>query len=161
YDTDTLPLVLRALDAIGIYDYPANGPTFSADEQGALRALGLWAEGRVQADAARRIGRMLFRALTTDTEGAAALRAARALAAYEGRPLDYRLRFPAAAFDLAALPWELLWDEAGPLLLNQSRLSSCARYLDLPQALPPLIAPGQALRILAVTPHADLDADLR
>jgi len=75
--------------------------------------------------------------------------------------VSYLLRFPPEAALLAALPWELLWDSHGPLLLSRGALASCVRYLDLDQALPPPLPPGQTVRILAVGPHAGIPASIR
>jgi hypothetical protein len=165
-----LPLALRALDVLQDPAYPhawnaeqARHFGFDAAERARLAALNLWAaEGRVRPDAPRRLGRLLFRALTMDPAGAQALGTVRDHAAALGRPLALELCFPPGTAALAALPWELLWDEGpAPLLLAGGGLGGVARRLDLPQALPPPRAATGPLRILAVSPQAGIAPELR
>src|SRR5690242_9581288 len=70
YDPAALALVVKALDALQYPGHPGDGPQFSAEEQGALAALGLWRDGRVPADASRKIGMALYDALGPDGRGA-------------------------------------------------------------------------------------------
>ncbi len=165
-----LALVLRALDALQDPAYPTAWNddqeqrfAFNEAERARLAALGLWeAAERVPADAPRRVGRRLFHALTADPAGARALATLRDHAAALGQPLRLELCFPPEATDLAALPWELLWDEGPlPLLLAHSSVGSIARRLDLPQALPPPRRSAGPLRILAVSPRAGIGPELR
>ncbi|WP_161569296.1 CHAT domain-containing protein [Candidatus Oscillochloris fontis] len=164
-----LGLVLRALDALQDPAYPTawtvqqqESFSFSADERERLNKLGLWAGGRVAPDASERVGRRLFRALTLDQAGATALATIRDHVAALGRTLGLELCFPPTAVELAALPWELLWD-AGPtpLLLSRGASATCVRRLDLPEALPPPRAPHGALRILAISPASGISEELR
>jgi CHAT domain-containing protein len=61
---------------------------------------------------------------------------------------------------LAALPWELLWDDRQPILLSRAKRASCIRYIDLAQALPPVPTVGQKLRLLAVCPKKGIPDEL-
>lgn len=167
---DVLALVLRALDVLQDPAYPqawnadqARHFSFTAAEQSRLAALDLWSDAeRVPADAPRRVGRRLFHALTADSVAAQALATVRDHAMALGRPLALELCFPPTATALAALPWELLWDEGPlPLLLGAGVIGGIARRLDLPQALPPTRRASGPLRILAISPQAGIAAELR
>lgn len=166
---DDLALVLRALDMLQDPDYPLARTTqqarqFALDEAECARlaALDLLAEGRVAADAPRRLGRRLYAALTADQAGRAALAAARDHALATGAPLQLTFGFPPGATRLAALPWELLWDEGvAPLLLGRGLAGSLTRRLDLAQALPPPRQVRGPLRILAISPMAGIGPELR
>jgi hypothetical protein len=171
YQGDDLALVISALDVLQYPNYPNPATTwqrqrftFSAAEQERLRALGLWDgdAARVRADAHQCVGQALYRALGDDGAGARALDTVRNHAAANGQPLALRLRFPSEAVELAALPWELLWD-AGPVpvLLSRGQLAACTRHLDLPEALPPPRPHAGPVQILAVAPHADIPPDVR
>jgi CHAT domain-containing protein len=59
------------------------------------------------------------------------------------------------------LPWELLWDAHGALLLISRQLAACVRYLDLDQALPPPAPSGSVLRILTIAPTAGIPVQMR
>lgn len=165
-----LALVLRALDVLQDPAYPhawnvdqGGHFSFSAVERARLAALGLWsADNRVRPDAPRRLGRRLFNALTMDPAGAQALGTARDHAVALGRSLALELCFPPGAAALAALPWELLWDDGpAPLLLARGAPGGLVRRLDLPAALPPPRAGSGPLRILAVSPLAGISPELR
>jgi DNA-binding NtrC family response regulator len=147
-----LPLILRALDAIQWPSHPALGPRFSDDEQTTLARLQLWDAGQVVADIDRRVGQLLYQAIVADPAARSALYHIRNTAIHKRQPLTFTLRFQPDAITMAALPWELLWDEQQPLLLSGSKLSSCIRYLDVPQAVPPAPIMGRKLRLLAVCP---------
>lgn len=163
-------LMLRALDAQQDPDYPSALTAaqqqlfaFSDNERAALARLGLWHdEGRVRRDAPRRVGRLLFAALTADARGAQAMGTLRDHATALGRPLAFNLCFSPEAAALAALPWELLWGEgATPLLLSGGAMARCTRHLSLPAALPPPHTSAGPLRILAIAPHAGIGPELR
>jgi hypothetical protein len=162
YDAATLPVVIKALDAL---QYGRDFAAERLDEQdrAQLAALGLWANDKLVADIQKRVGRAIYAALVADPEGNTALRTVRDYATAEGKPLSFLLRVPPDAINLAALPWELLWDQANPVLLSRGKLASWVRYLDLEQALPPAIAIDNArpLRILAIAPHAELPEEIR
>jgi DNA-binding NtrC family response regulator len=147
-----LPLVLRALDAVQWPDQTPRRPQFDSSEQALLTNWGLWDGNGVAADIDQRIGRLLYQALISDSTARSALDNARNVAVNSGQPVTFVWRFPPEAVALAALPWELLWDDRQPLLLSRARLSSCIRYIDLPQALPPAPRIGTKLRLLAVCP---------
>jgi len=153
-----LDLVVRALDRL---QYP--GTPLAPAETARIAALGLPVGDDGLAELGHRaVGRALYQALVADPRGAQALGTVRDHARHEGRALALRLRLPPDAIELAALPWELLWDEGqAPLLLGHKRLASCTRHLDLGEALPPPRPRSGALRILAITPHAGIDPDER
>ncbi|HEU4324361.1 MAG TPA: CHAT domain-containing protein [Roseiflexaceae bacterium] len=166
-----LALVVRALDALQHPNYPAPMArnqyrifTFSPEEQVRLAALGLWNTGatRLPADAHQRVGRRLYKALIADPIAATALRTVRDHATANGQRLALALRFPPEAVELAALPWELLWDEEpAPLMFSRGVRSDCTRHLDLAQALPPARPRQRPLRILAIAPLTGIDKDTR
>jgi hypothetical protein len=164
-------LLLRALDVLQDPDYPLGWTAaqqslfaFSEGERATLARIGLWDDaGHVRRDAPRRVGRLLYAAITADPRGAQALGTLRDHAAALGRPLALSLCFPPEAASLAVLPWELLWDDgATPLLLSRGATARCTRHLSLPTALPPpRPADAGPLRILAVAPHAGIGPELR
>lgn len=161
YPAPALALVTRALDAIQHPQYPHTPPQFSDDECAQLAQLGLWSGTRIVADAQRHVGRAIYAALVADPNGAIALNNVRNHAVTQGQAVTYLLRLPPELPLLAALPWEALEDDRGPLLLSRGKIASCVRYLDLDQALPPLSPPGQTLRILAIAPQAGLSPEIR
>ena len=172
FQDEDLALVIRALDALQHPNYPSPMAkhqyrlfAFSAEEQARLAALGLWDAGatRLPADVHQRVGRRLHAALTADPAAATALGTARDHATASGQRLALALRFPPGAVELAALPWELLWDEGSvPLLLSRDGRADCTRHLDLAQALPPARPRlGRLPHILAITPLAGIDRDTR
>jgi outer membrane protein assembly factor BamB len=160
YRDADLSLVIRALDRL---QSPSSALT--PDEALRLKALGLPLDetsSGLNVNGHQAVGRALFRALTADPQAATALSTARDTAAHGGRTLGLRLRFAPDAIELAALPWELLWDRGqAPLLMSQRRLASCTRHLDLAEALPQPRSREGPLRILAITPHTGIDAELR
>lgn len=167
---EDLALVLRALDVLQDPAYPVAWNAdqerhfaFADAERARLLELDLWGDDqRVPADAPRRLGRRLFRALTDDPAGAEALATARNHAVSLGAPLYLELCFPPAAAELAALPWELLWDDGPlPLILAHGATGSVVRRLDLPQALPPPRRGTGPLRILVIAPRAGISAEMR
>jgi DNA-binding NtrC family response regulator len=147
-----LPLLLKALDAVQFPNYPLHGPQFIDSEKAVLAQLGLWSDTRITPQIGRHIGQLLYQAVIADPIARSALDGARNIATGKGQSLALTLRFPPDAITLAALPWELLWDERQPLLLSRTKLSTCVRYIDLPQPLPPKPAPRETLRLLAVCP---------
>lgn len=156
YHGADLAAVLGALEGL---QHPAFAP--AQETRTRLRALGLVGEDDPPPDdLARQVGRELFRALVSG-QGIAALTMARSQAAQRGQALALNLLFPPDAAELAALPWELLWDERpGPLLLSTTPRVLLTRHLELPDPLP--AAPpqrGRPLRILAFTPRSQQTAD--
>lgn len=158
YKISTLPLVIKALDAAQQNSHP---PTFDQAEQRQLNDFGFCEGNRIVDDIHQRVGCELYNALINDPEGLNALSTVRNHATASNLPIAYVLCFPPSAINLALMPWELLWDEFGAVLLSRGKLASCVRYLDLDVALPPLVSPGKALRILAITPNADMSAGIR
>lgn len=163
YPAQVLPIVIKALDAAQHPNHPAGGPQFSEAERQLLASLGLWNGDRVPSNVHQLVGRKLYDALTRDPDGKQALKLARENARSQRQPLSYVLRFPAGAVELAALPWEALWDERQAVLLSGGgrQLDSCERYLDLEEALSPPLPAGQKLRILALSPQAGIPERVR
>jgi hypothetical protein len=161
YQGRSLELVARALDLAQSLQDAANA--LSAAEQAHLAELGLWHPGgHIVPDACQRVGRTLYAALCEDPAGAQALATVRDFASAQNQPLALNLRLLPGAVELAALPWELLWDSGPvPLLLSRGRAAACTRYLDLPHALPAPRAHREPLRILALSPAADIPAAVR
>ncbi|RRR66937.1 MAG: CHAT domain-containing protein, partial [Candidatus Viridilinea halotolerans] len=166
-----LPTLLRALDCLQHPNYAllaqqANHPWwfFSASEQATLAGYGLWDAQRQLVDSAadRRVGRLLFAALTADTVAQQALETVRNHAVANGVMLWLALRFPPYATELAALPWEALRDSLDqPLLLSGGQQAICVRHLDLPLALPPILPVQRPLDVLALAPKAHIPASVR
>lgn len=159
YGATDLPLVLSALD----YLQSSEGHTgFSAKEIERLEMLGLAVDSQLFTQAHRAVGTALFKALTADKIGSEALGSARNFATATGAPLAISLHFPPQAVKLAALPWELLWDDRPePLLIGLGRESTLTRYLDLDIALPPPRRGGRPLIILPVIAQAGLSEEER
>jgi DNA-binding NtrC family response regulator len=155
-----IPLLLRALDAVQWPSHPHEGPKFSTEEQTKLAQLSYWEGNQVVPDIDRRIGALLYQAVTADPSARSALDTARNISLDRGQPLTFVLRFPSDAAAIAALPWELLWDERQPVLLSRAKLSSLIRYVDLPQAIPPTPSLNKNLRLLAVCPGAGIPESL-
>jgi hypothetical protein len=161
YRGASLALMLRALNLAQSLEDPH--ASLSAAEQAQLATLGLWnPAGWVPPDACQRVGRALYQALVADPRGAQAMQSVRSYAAAQGHSLALSLRLPPAAHDLAALPWELLWDGGPvPLLLSRGRVAACTRYLDLDYAPPPPRPYRLPLRVLALAPQAGIAPRLR
>ena len=156
-----LPIVLKVLDAVQWPSYPLVGPQFEKAEQEKLTQLGLRQKEEIASDVARIIGQLLYRAVIADPVAQIALENVRNLATTNGKSLSIILRFPPDAITLAALPWELLWDERQPLLLSRGKLSSCIRYIDLSQPSPPTVIYNRKLHVLAVCPVSGFPETLR
>ncbi len=156
-----LQLVIGALELLQTLRNA--GELLTPVQQARLADLHLWhPQGWIQPDASQRIGRALYAALISDPAGAQALQTVRDYAAAEASPLALNLRLPPDAVELAALPWELLWDQAStPLLLSQGRAAACTRYLDLETALPAPRPHRLPLRVLALAPRAGIPAAVR
>jgi hypothetical protein len=170
YSSTELPLVVRALDVLQFPNYPTPYNEeqrqlfhFSEEEQNCLADLKLWDTAmRVRADAPQHVGRTIYHALITDPTGAQALASVRNHATATNHPMVLHLRFPSDGVELAALPWELLWDEGPvPLLLSRGRLAACTRHLNLAQALPPTRPLQTPLHILAIAPQAHIPPSIR
>lgn len=163
YTGEDLRLVIQALDALQYPQHPYAGPTFSAEEQERLKALELWGYKRVSREAPRLVGQKLYNALRKSREGGEALNSVREAARAQGLAIRYILHFPSDAVELAALPWELLWDERQAVLLSRGgpEIDSCERYLDLDMALSPPLPVGKKLHVLALAPHAHSPQQLR
>lgn len=161
YQGTQLALVIRALDLAQSLGDPQT--VFTTHEQTKLIALGLLHPGGwMLPHAYQRVGRALYRALCADTSGAQALSTVRDYATAQNRPVALSLRLPPDDVSIAALPWELLWDEGqAPLLLSRGHRSTCTRYLDLAQAVAQPVPHTPPLRILALAPRAGISRHIR
>ncbi|NTU80349.1 MAG: CHAT domain-containing protein [Chloroflexales bacterium] len=168
YDDGALPLVIRALDALQHPSYPtplsdedARHFTFHGQDQAILAAHGLWRQGRVAPEAPRLVGQAIYQAL--GPVGQALIKAARNTCIAQGLRISYILRFPPGGIALAALPWELLWEEDKhqSLLVRGATIDSCERYLDLDLALPPPLPAHQRLHLLALSPAYGIPEPVR
>jgi CheY-like chemotaxis protein len=168
YRAEALPLVVRALDVLQYPGYPEpltagerGHFTFSAAEQSTLSALDLWRDGRVASEAHQTVGATLYEALGASGQGV--LKGIRNAGIAQRADTSYVLRFPAGGVQLAALPWELLWDpeKNQPLLVGGQALVSCERYIDIDVALPPPRAAGERLQILALSPEHGIPPAVR
>nr|WP_255604552.1 sigma 54-interacting transcriptional regulator [Oscillochloris sp. ZM17-4] len=153
-----LSLIVHAIEAVQQQRMGrATSDIFSADEQSRLVQYGLWFDDKIASRADERLGRMLFNALFAEPVARTTLDVAQGIAMERSLPLTLTLRFSEGAADLAALPWELLWSERQPLLLGQRGLdTSCLRYLELPEALPPAPTTDRKLQLLFVCPRSSL-----
>ncbi|PDW02654.1 CHAT domain-containing protein [Candidatus Viridilinea mediisalina] len=160
---EALPTLIKALDALQHPEYPDVGPPFSPEEVQHLSALGFWDGRRIVPELHRLVGQQLYAALIADRAGELALRLAREAARTQRQALTYLLRFPPAAVELAALPWEALWDDRQALLLSRGgrQPDALVRYIDLNEALSPPLPVGQKLHILALAPQAGIPPQIR
>lgn len=155
---DDLLAVVHALDFL---QHPTVG--LSPEEVVRLRALGLpLTEGLPDPALHRAVGQALFESLCADPDASQALSTVRDYARYENASLALRLHFPPDAIELAAYPWELLWDaDPTPLLFSRGQLASCTRHLDLAEALPTHRRSHGPVRLLSITPHTGSDSETR
>ncbi|MCB0190265.1 MAG: CHAT domain-containing protein, partial [Caldilineaceae bacterium] len=99
----------------------------------------------------KQFGEALFSALFSGAIGEC-LRQSLALVAHQGKGLRLRFRLDEAP-ELAALPWEYLYDPVQQQYLVLTHQTPIVRYLALPQAENPLSVEGP-LRILVLTADA-------
>lgn len=154
FDDGDTTRVLRALEAV---QQAEASTSLTETDREQLRRLGLWDEASVISDIERKVGLLLYRALTADEAAKLAVLSARNSATNRNLPISLVLRFPPEAVQLAALPWELLRDERQALLVSRGKVSSCVRYIDLAQAIPPPPVVGRSLRLLAICPESGID----
>lgn len=168
YGPAELPLVIRSLDVLQYPHYPdplnereVAHFSFSPSEREVLSRLGLWAGERVAAEAFQTVGGALYAGLGGD--GQRVLKAVSNASIAQGQMTNYVLRFPPDAIDLAALPWELLWDQERnqAVLIRGHTIDSCERYVDLDVAIPPPLPAGQKLHALALAPTFGIPAEVR
>lgn len=107
------------------------------------------------------VGRTLFEALIKDPNANRALQSTRDYATRQGKVVHYILRIPPALIEIAALPWELLWDRYGPIMLSRGKVAFCTRYPDFDFPLEPARPPSRKIHIVAITPKIGLDAGIR
>jgi hypothetical protein len=163
YAGEELALVIKALDSVQHPEHPQRGPRFNEQEQEWLQNRGFWQGKRVVSDLHQQVGRQLYAALIDDRQAEMALRLARENARSQGQALTYILRFPPEAIELAALPWEAIWDNRQAVLLSRGnrQIDSLERYLDLDEALSPPLPAGKKLHILALSPQALIPPKIR
>lgn len=168
FDDTALPVVIRALDVIQYPNYPTPNTTgeqrhfsFSADEQAILQNLGLWADNRVVVNAHEIVGGKLYEALGPD--GRNALEVLQNKATADRLTTNYVLRFPKESVSVAALPWEALWNRGRnqAILIRGRSVDSCVRYIDDDAAIPPPLAAGSTLRVLALSPVTGIPDPIR
>lgn len=161
YDDNTLPIVIKALDAAQYPNYPLGGPQFTPDEQSVLTSLKLWQNGRILPSVHKLVGQAIYNAL--DSDGKSALEAIRNYGIAQRQQISYVLRFPQLEVDIAALPWEAMTDNSNkPVLLTRgNNVDSCERYMDINQAIPPPLTRGNVPHILALAPSYNIPDDVR
>jgi hypothetical protein len=163
-----LPVVIRALDVVQYPNYPkpATPPeqryfTFGEKERAVLVAFGLWKNNRVPADAHQKVGAHIYQALGADAQRV--LAALRNAAIDQGLTNSYALRFSPESVALAALPWELLWDneQNQPILIRGRVVDSCERYVSADDASAPPLADGERLHMLVLAPNYGIAPNVR
>lgn len=168
YDDVELALVIRALDVAQYPNYPIPNTTteqkhfaFSEAEQEILIALNLWKDGRVVTNAYQVVGDALFRGLGAAGQGV--LKRLRDVSTAQRTTTSYMLRFPREAINLAALPWEALWNSANnqAVLIRGNSIDSCERYVDVDQPIRPPLPAGRQLRALALSPTYRIPEEIR
>jgi hypothetical protein len=168
YAPTELPVIIRALDVVQYPNYPkpATPPeqryfTFDERERSVLVAFGLWKNNRVPADAHQKVGAQIYQAVGSD--GQRVLAQLRNAAIDQRLANSYALRFAPESIALAALPWELLWDDQTnqPILIHGSVVDSCDRYVSADGALAPPLAAGERLHMLALAPNYGIAPDVR
>lgn len=155
YGERVLPLVIRVLEALQYGGSSNTSHSFTPPEQRLLAEIGLWQNEDISRDAAQIIGHALYYGL--DEKGKGILADVRTRAMDRAMDTAYILRFPPEAVMLAALPWELISAETGPLLINLgSSVNSCERYIDTEEPLPSPLAPGARPHLLALLPRYEI-----
>jgi hypothetical protein len=109
----------------------------------------------------REVGRKLLEALTKDPIGTRALQSIHVYAAAQDKVIHYILRIPPPMIEIAALPWELLWDDYGPIMLSQGKVAFCTRYPDFDLPNRPGSFHSRKLHILAIAPEVAMDPEIR
>lgn len=104
--------------------------TIATAVQGVLEPLGLWLGGQPVPDLELALGRILYRAVAADPAADLAFKQMRIATHSAGSPLNLELHFPANDFPLVGLPWELIADDDGHLLVGENSLGSCVRYTE-------------------------------
>lgn len=145
-----LAAVMHALES---RQHPMFQPTLADME--CLRRLGLVNNHDQVVDRLeQQIGQQLYLALVRD-KGLGALEAATSQATITCRPLVFHLVFPSDAVNLAALPWELIWQpgQAKPFIFQGAQQVQITRHLLLDRALAPLTPRQGRLRVHSLVPH--------
>lgn len=159
-----VPLLLRALNARQYPDYPDRDRFFKADDERDqvikdLKELGLWDgdenSGTVAIDVHSRVGRLLGAALLAN-ENVRDIFNKLYDAAIKVREGEIVLDFGLTAGGLAALPWEVGYDNYQPLLLTKGVVLNCTRMIEFKHELPPPRPIGERLRVLTVAPAAHM-----
>lgn len=105
-------------------------------------------------DFSSRVGRILYDNLTLDLDAAKLLRAIRTYATDKRLPVEYNLILPDDVLDLGQIPWELMHDEQGFLLLHHRKPSSLIRCSRRPEPIYLPISTKGSLHILVILPYA-------
>lgn len=157
--TSTLVLPFQGADLTAVMhalesrQHPLFQPTPADIEH--LRGRGLVNDyDRVVDDLEQQIGQKLYRALVSG-QGQSALDNATSQATITRRPLTLRLLFPADTVNLAALPWELIWQpgQAKPFIFQGAQQVQITRHLLLDRALASLTPRQGRLRVHSLVPH--------
>jgi hypothetical protein len=155
YDSTTLPVVIKALDA-----QQSERTLSQAHDRTILETVGLWKNNQLPKRAPQIVGEALYQAL--GIEGQQTLREIRNREISERAMTTYVLRFPVEAVHLAALPWELLRDRQGFVLLGESgQGNSFERYLDLDRAVSEPLSSQMRPHLLALLPNHDISTSTR
>jgi CHAT domain/NB-ARC domain len=161
----TIPLILRALNARQYPDYPGKMRFLRGNEENEriiaqLRSLGLWEEspggeegGLIPKDVAQRVGQLLGEALLTP-DVREALSWLYSTANEQGGKGEVLLSFDQKAAIVAALPWELTYDGLQPILMARGVSLNCVRAFrfDHPLSTVPEGKGERPLRMLTVAP---------
>jgi hypothetical protein len=162
-----ISLVLRALNARQYPDYLISERLIKHGEDRSqvvmqMQSLGLWDEtrGTIADDVHRRVGQLLGNALLTDAQAQQCFNRFYETAQHAGWG-ELILRFSAEARAFAALPWEVAYDGALPLLMCYGFVLGCTRVIveEAKPAIPALLPAhlsGKRLHILAVAPRAQM-----
>jgi DNA-binding NtrC family response regulator/CRP-like cAMP-binding protein len=149
-----LPLIVRAMDVARRPASQTGDSPFGPIEQARLARLGLWQDHEVIPAIDRHVGALLYQALVADDTAREMLEYIRNLVVERNAAINVILRFPPEAILLAAVPWELVWEEWQLSLLDRNPLVSCVRCFDLPKTPRAPTARSKPLRLLAVCPAA-------
>ena len=161
----TIPLILRALNARQYPDYPGKVRFLRGNEENEgiiaqLRNLGLWEErpggeegGLIPKNVAQHVGQLLGEALLTSDVREALNWLYSAANEQRGRG-EVLLSFDQKATIVAALPWELTYDGFQPILMARGVSLNCVRAFrfDHPLSTVPEREGERPLRILTIAP---------
>jgi outer membrane protein assembly factor BamB/tetratricopeptide (TPR) repeat protein len=157
YQGEDLLLINRALNNL-----QASTEALSRKDFENLRRLRIPVAADNQLDHSfhRSIGLELYRAIFEDKLAYSPFFEARNAAISRGVTLQIQLHFAPKDVELAALPWELLWDaqDETPLFAHDCDLTRHLKLAKAPRSLPPRQGP---LTIMVITPRAGVDEPIR